>query len=446
MFKYEIRFTGHVKNSYGWCAVLIILGVDLRPRLFIPMLDWQDEGKPKLIEGHWEDWKIEIRGIPSKISIPQEFDYFDEDIRFTEDEKNVFSEKGLKMLWDEITLQPVTCSFTKVGISSDVPHEWGLTYYPEAENRMLQHFFIESRDDRSPRNLPHIFSELDHSLYFRNVKQWTLSSIHEHLQLLTSCLSFFTGTPLSYERLVGRYEDNVIYIQLRNESNPNAYICPSFYTGRLELKQNALSSFSSVLVMKIDERVKYYKMFEEHANDSNREREKLFRLFSYFKMLYMAYNKEAKIALSYMIMDSLAKFKGMKTIMNSRKKGILEDIINKFSENMCSSCIKLLRKEAKPFTDEFDTYLKKVLDIFELGELFNVDPTELKEIAQKYRNNVFHGDFFNDMENIENHMKTLPEGFQRDLPIVFQSIVLAMGANLILGIEFEEMIAIKRSI
>jgi hypothetical protein len=429
----EFRFPGRVKNKYGWCSAIMILKMDLKLQIYLPMLDYQYEGIPQVIEGRLKDWDVDLCGIASKISISQQdFNYFDEKIRFTEDEKNVFSEKDLKLLWAEITFQPATCSFTKVGITSDVPHAWGLTYYPEAENKILQHFFIESRDDRSPRNLPNIFSGLDHSLYFKSVKQWTISSIHERLQLLTLCLSFFTGTPLSYERLVGRYKDNVIYIQFRNESNPNAYICPSLYNGRLELRQNSLSTFSSVLVKKI----------EEHFNDPNKG--KLVRLLSYFKMLYMAYYKEAKIALSFQLMESLARFYKMQ-LKNSRKNDTIKKLVIKFSKEMFPACIGILQREIKPDMDDFDVYLGKALDVFELEESLKIEPAQLKEIARKYRNNVFHGDFFEDMKKIGEMVKSLPEGWQRDLPLIFESIVSAIGANLILGIDFGEMIAIKRS-
>jgi hypothetical protein len=53
---------------------------------------------------------------------------------------------------------------------------------------------------------------------------------------------------------------------------------------------------------------------------------------------------------------------------------------------------------------------------------------------------------FDEMTGIDKIVATLPEGFQDDLPELFQAIVSLIGANFILGIDFNQMIAIKRKL
>ena len=235
-------------------------------------------------------------------------------------------------------------------------------------------------------------------MYLSNNERWNLEAIREHLKLLTSCLSFFTGSPVSYELLVGKYKREILVIQFKNESNPNAYICPSPYNACIELKGKALSSFPSVFVMKVEE-----------ISGNNSERQKILILPSYFEMLYMACHDEAKIAFSFQLMEALAKYK---------KIGV---------------------KSA-----QFNQYIKKALDALKTEDAFEVKPTLVKEIARKYRNEVFHGNFFDEITEINTMIGKLPIGYQRDLPLVFQSIAAMIGVNFILGIDFKEMIALKR--
>lgn len=190
----------------------------------------------------------------------------------------------------------------------------------------------------------------------------------------------------------------ILYVQVKNVSNPNAYLCPSRYNGRIEIKESFLSTFPSKFVRRI----------EELFSDKNHE--KVVTLLSYFKILYMALYDEAKIAFSFQVMESLAKYKKMKFKRSTT----------------------------------FDEYIRKALDAIKIEDAFDVDPADVKQIARKYRNEVFHGNFFETMTEIEHLINTLPEGYKRDLPILLQAVAAMIGVNFIFGIDFNQMIALKR--
>jgi hypothetical protein len=392
----EYRFLGRVKVSGAWCYAIIILQPDLELHIFLPGLYRidRDEEIPEFIEGQLEDWHIRIsEGAIAVSSRHHDFDSLNEKIQFNEKEKDIFPQNYYKKLWTEIIFLPKTCAFVKIG-STNIPDEWGLTFYPKKNNNVLFHFF---KNNRNPRGLPNVFSTVDRSLYFNNIKQWSFDDIQKYLKLFTSILVFFTGSPISYELLVGRYEKEVSFVQLKNVSNPNAYICAGPYSTCVKLKEESLLTFSTEFVKKV----------EELYNNPNRE--KTLILLSYFRILYTTIYDEAKLAFSFQLMESLAKYKNLK-----------------FK------------------TKTFDEYIKKALDAIKTEESFDVNPDYIKRIAKKYRNEVFHGSFFEIMTEIDHLVNTLPEGYKRDLPVLLQAIAAMIGVNFILEIDFNQMIAIKR--
>jgi len=395
----EHRFMGRVLIDTVWRPALIILQPDLKLHIFLPGLYRLkvNEERPKSIEGQVAGWELRIIDGSSSISFsPNSFNSLNETMKLREEEKEDFFGDSESKIWTEITFMPETCIFSKIGSPTNIPDEWGITFYPEKNNSILFHFFS---GDRNPHLLrSNIFSIADKSVYFSNNEKWTLDTIRERLELLASCLSFFTAAPVSYELLVGKYKKEILVIQFKNESNPNAYVCPSPYNACIELKGKALSSFPSVFVTKVEE-----------ISGNNSERQKILILLSYFEMLYMACHDEAKIAFSFQLMEALAKYK---------KIGV---------------------KSA-----QFNQYIKKALDALKTEDAFEVKPTLVKEIARKYRNEVFHGNFFDEITEINTMIGKLPIGYQRDLPLVFQSIAAMIGVNFILGIDFKEMIALKR--
>lgn len=388
------RFLGRVTIGRGWYSAIVLLQPDLKLRIFLPF-DLIDKEVPDLIEGLIEQWNIKISDGAISISYRYyDFDSLNKEIQINEEEKRIFQNYH-KKTWTEIIVLPKTCTFMRMAARTDIPDEWGITFYPGRNNTILFHFFSH---DRNPRALPNTFSFIDESLYFINDIRWALDDLRKRIKLLTSCSSFFTGSPISYELLVGRHEKEVLVIHIKNEANPSAFICPSQENARIELKEKSLSAFSSDLIKKVEELY------------SNPERDKILILLTYFKLLYMAPYDEAKIAFSFQLMESLANYKKIK-----------------------------FKTSAK-----FDEYIGKALNAIKLEESFEANPASIKQIARKYRNEVFHGNFFETMTEIDHLIDTLPPGYKRDLPVLFQAIATMIGVNFILGIDFNQMVAIKR--
>jgi len=393
-------FIGRVTIGGGWMRAPILLQQNLDLHIFLPgsYSIGRDEHRPEFIEGQIGDWNIKI--IDGATSVSYNHSSFNSLnklvlIAIDKEAKNFFPPDHQEKIWSEITFSPKTVLFEKIDLPFNIPDEWGLTFHPPKNNRILFHFF---KNNRNPRGLSNFFTTADSSVYFSNTEQWTLDALRKRLKLLTSSLSFFAGAPVTYELLVGRFKREILYVQVKNISNPNAYLCPSKYNGRIEIKESYLSTFPFRFVRRIEE------LFNDH------DHEKVVTILSYFRMLYMALYDEAKIAFSFQVMESLAKYKKMKFKRSTT----------------------------------FDEYIGKALDAIKIEEAFDIDPADVKQIARKYRNEVFHGNFFETMTGIENVINTLPEGYKRDLPILLQAIAAMIGVNFILGIDFNQMIALKR--
>ena len=429
----EYKFHGQVTTTENRHSALIFLKTDLSLQIFLPILD---DTLLKItiemlrgVEGHLQDW--ELKADEPKSIKTKEFKLPNKESELYFEKEDTFVEDNYNKPWCEISYFPNIMYFYKKGANITIPDEWGISFYPEKNNTTLFKFFDNS--SRNPRRMPTIFSKTDRSLYFSNKGQWSVSSIKERLEIITSCLSLFTGAPLSYEILLGRYEKEVIYMQFKTIDNTNAFICPSKFNGHAYIKENFIATFAS----------DFTKKAEDIFNSP--EREKILILLSYYRILFMTLFDEAKIAFSFQLMEALALYKRIK-IRNSLKNSILKDLNEKLSKILCSSCYGLIKQELKPETDDFDDYIEKALDAInlDLDAPFTISPREVKEIAKAYRNQVFHGNFFKDMGEIDNIINRLPPDHKNDLPVLLQAIVSVIGANIILGIDFSQLTAVKR--
>jgi hypothetical protein len=427
-------FIGRVTIGGGWMRAPIFLQQNLDLHIFLPgsYSVGRDEHRPEFIEGQIENWNIKIINGATSVSYSHSsFNSLNKLVlmAINKEAKNLFPKDHQEKIWSEITFSPKTVFFEKIDLPSNIPDEWGLTFYPPKNNRILFHFF---NNNRHPRGFSNIFTTADSSVYFSNTKQWTFDAFYKRLKLLTSSLSFFTGAPVTYELLVGRFKRDILYVQIKNISNPNAYLCPSKYNGRIEIKQSSLSTFPSKFVRRIEE------LFNDHKH------EKVVTLLSYFRMLYMALYDEAKIAFSFQVMESLAKYKGIE-FGETYKNKIIKGLSKEVSKKMCPACNSLLRAEIKPKKDDFIQYIDKALNVLKADNQFSFNSDIIKSIALKYRNEIFHGGFFEGMSKVENLVKTMPEGYQRDLPILFQALAASIGVNFLLGIDFDQIRALKSS-
>jgi len=430
----EYKFHGQVTTTENRHKALIVLKTDLSLQIFLPIDDTLLKINIEMlkgVEGQLQDWEIKT-DEPKSIE-RKEFNLPNKESELYFEKEDTFVEDNYNKPWYEITYFPNIMYFYKKGSTITIPDEWGISFYSEKNNTTLFKFFDNS--SRNPRRMPTIFSKTDRSLYFSNKKQWTLSSIQERLEIITSCLSLFTGAPLSYEILIGRYNKEVLYMQFKTIGNTNAFICPSQFNGHAYITENFTATFASDFTKKIED------IF------NSPEREKILILLSYYKILFMAFYDEAKIAFCFQLMEALARYKGIK-IKNSLKNSIMKDLDEKLSKKLCRSCYSLIKQELKPETDDFDDYIEKALDAInlDLDAPFTISPSEVKEIAKAYRNQVFHGNFFEDMGEIDNIINRLPSDHNNDLAVLLQAIVSVIGVNFILGIDFSQLTAIKRKV
>ena len=428
--KNDYRFVERVKISGEWISAPILLQKNFALCICLPDIYRINRGNeiPELIEGHIEGWEIQINVGVSAASIwSSTFHQVMKKNQFTANETNFISTENRQNLWTEITIFPETCTFIKNSVVNEIPDKWGITFYPDNINKSLFYLFDRNRNPRKP---PDILTSVDSSLYFDNIMQWSLAAIGHRLKLLTSSLSLFAGTPITYQLLVGRYGKDIVCFQIKNIYNPNAYVCPSHFSGCVGIKEDYLSNFSSDFINSV-----------ESIFNCNDEQKKILILLSYFNILYTAFYDEAKIAFSYQLMESLAKYKGIK-FGGSYANGIAK----KLNKKVCSTCRNLIKQELKVAAEHFIAHISKALKVIKVDKDFKAQPGTIKKIAKKYRNHVFHGSFFDEMTGIDKIVATLPEGFQDDLPELFQAIVSLIGANFILGIDFNQMIAIKRKL
>ncbi len=428
----EHRFIGRVNRSGGWEPALIILKQNLSVLVYLPSLIGTDDDSPDIVEGQIDCWKIKIESGAGSFTFRHDvIATLIGTIQLSEEEKNIFPAAHRNGIWTKITYMPERCMFIKNEELSAIPEEWGITYYPGKSNSTLFHLF---ETNRNPRSLPNIFSVIDRSLYFENSADWTLNDLQLRLRLLTSCLSLFAGVPITCELLVGRKNKDVICVQIENIENPNEYICPSRYNSYIEIRDEFVPHFSSTLLNRVEELTK------------KKESEKCLVILAYSRMLLMAHYDEAKIAFSFQLMEALAKYKGIH-IGGQLRNVTIQKLLKRMPEKFCENCLSVLKKEIRIENDEvFDKFIEKALDAINEKEVFDVDPVAVKRIARWYRNEVFHGSFFEDMAEIDDQIKVLPEGYKRDLPLVIQAIALIMATNFIIGIDFKHMLALKREL
>lgn len=427
--KNDYKFKGRVKISGKWIFAPILLQKNFHLRVCLPDVYRVDKGNeiPEFIEGQIKDWNIQINdSVLSVSSWHSTFYEVMEKNQFSAGETDFISEEDRRKVWSEITVFPEICTFIKEDHTNEIPDKWGLTFYPDRVNNSLFKLFDRNRNPRKP---PDILTSVDVSHYFDNIRRWSLTDIRQRLKLITSCLSLFAGAPVTYQLLVGRYDKEILCFQIKNVANPNAYICPGHFNGCADIKEEYLDKFPSKFINTIDDIFKKDKQQEISI------------LLSYFDMLYTSLYHEAKIAFSYQLMESSARYKGIKFGSSYRSK-----ITKNLSKKLCPSCRAIIDSESKMESDEFIGLIGKALKVVKIDKDFKAQPSAIKKVAMSYRNHVFHGSFFESMSKIDKIVNSFPEGYRVDLPELFQAIISVIGANLILGIDFKDMKAIKREI
>ena len=142
------------------------------------------------------------------------------------------------------------------------------------------------------------------------------------------------------------------------------------------------------------------------------------------------------MAFGFQLMESLAKYKGFTRPVNDRKT-------NKLRDKICANCYSIVESQllrSRIDESKFDELLTRSIDAFNktalLANNFTFAPEEIKELSPLYMNQLFHGDYFDVMNELQKALDKVPDDFRRDLPIVLQAIMSILSANVIFGIDF----------
>lgn len=427
----EISFAGRAMFGDTWHEAFVRIRTGLDLELFINDSEiYSNKEMPIKIEGNTEDWTITAYHC-LKATYEGFFDFSSlaETLMLSANLVEAVSLDDRDKTWCLITVRAKVIDFMRNGWSEGVPEEWGVAFYPEDMSKALVSLLHEG--SRNPYDLPRIFANVDSSLYFKNRQSWSVASMIDRIDLFTSSMTLFSGTPLSYTALIGRDDRDAKFIRVNFISNPKSFICPSVFSGHAYIRDASLEEFKIAL----------QKMIDQIYNDPDKK--KIAIILSYYEELFTAVHEETRIAFSFQLMESLAHYRHI-PIKNSVKNAVKEDLLKKLSKNLCPSCLAFVSKGLQPETDDFDQFIGKALDVIGTDDNFRLNPVFIKEIAKRYRNEVFHGNFFEDMAKVDEMVAALPESYKNNLTELLQAATAVLGAHFLLGLDFNSLTALKR--
>jgi hypothetical protein len=422
----------HFPNANYQC--LLSIKEDLQVHIFSPVnehLTWERFPSEFDIKAEYDEWLIGIKNIKGTLSrTTYDFSGVKEILKHLTIDWEIFPKEVAKKLWLKWSFYPEQCRFIRKDHMNEIPSRWGITFYPEKSMAHFLHYFCNDR--RGPLGLPLIFYGVDHSIYLDNHQKWDLESINNRLKLITMILSLFKGNPLTYQLLIGRMNNDVVCLQFNiivdkhkhfNADLPNAYV---------GLKKEYQKEFSETFVKKID------------LIFNNSEIDKIMVILFYYRNLLVTYFDEDRLAFSYQIIESIARYLHMKMPGESYKAIILKKVIRKHKDYLCTSCLNILIKESESTGESSIVNLifiaAKVLKI----EIKADDIELLLDLSRFYRNQFFHGDFLENNERIDKAKIYLVGKYNSSLTLIIQSIVYLIGVGILLGIDYEMLIAYKK--
>ncbi len=428
----EIRFVGRALFNEKWRQVLVTVRTGLEMELSGANLDiYRRKDIPRLVEGCIEDWTISAahcshityHGFNDFISINQT-------LGFNTSQTKSISEADREKRWWHMTIRPKIVDFTKTGYEG-VPIEWGIVFYPSGADKAIYALLHEG--SRSARGLPRLFASVDSSVYFRNRQGWAVPAMRERIEALTATLVPFVGSPVTYTLLIGRHDNEVKFVRAKLISNPNSFICPVAYNGHAYVKKLFLNDFRDMFGRIID---------QVHTNP---KREQIKILLSYFRELYSALHDEIRLAFAFQLMESLSHYIGI-PIKNLAKNAMKYDLLRQYERELCPICFDLIKTGLQPESDDFDQYIEAALDVVLPEKKVGLTSAMIKKIAKQYRNQVFHGNFFENMTEIDKIVDDLPENYRTDLVVILQAVASVIGVHLLFGIDFNVLRARKARI
>jgi len=396
----ECRFDGAVIVGEVAYPTRVTLKPNLEAELYLPHAVADMNRLPVSVSGVVKEWIVRLSKFKSRKRL------------FTPERVS----PQLRQL-AKVALGAQRCTFICKEQDKEIPDEWGISLYPPKNNNTLYHLIHEGPEFGKPV-LPSFVPFDDGCLYFKNRPSWSVSDLEERIDLITGALALFAGVPLTYSLIVGRRNGKVVYMQFNQISNLDEFICPTSYNGHAAVRDKRFKIFSASTV--IDE-------ISKAPSDPDFKKTRV--IFQYLKLLYTTPFRESTIAFSFQLMEALATYKGM--TMYDKKKSV-----ERLEGKICQKCYDVVWQELLPKQvdrSKFDGYFDKAVDVINNHTLrsdnYSFDSTLLWELATLYRNYIFHGNLFENEKKIKDKMATLTENYQRDLPIVMQSIVSIIAAN-----------------
>lgn len=411
-----IAKTVTTKRGLGW-------------EVFFPFFG-TDEKIPARIEGEAGDWKITIQPNRATHGDFHNFEPLSGSLGLGPADIEAIPQLLRQKPWQKMTVRPRLVDFCRKDWSLDVPDEWGVTFYPEEAHKAMSYLIHEGSKDCPP--LPSLFAGWDDSAYFRNVCDWSTTSMLDRMDLITSVLTLFAGSPLSYDTVIGRCGEDVKFVRMNFIINPSYFICPGPSNGHASIRDDFL----------VDFRARFVKMIEQIYNYDTKRRERLQIALKYFEELHHALYKETRCAFSFQLMEAIIQYGGNKLhLPNSKKKDDIEALITE--GGWCADCLARLSSKLPAQTDDFDQYVEESLRSISDNGQIEVSPQSVMEIARIYRNNVFHGGFFEAMDKVDLIIEKLPKGYRDNLAAVLQGVACILGAHFLLELPFELLTAYR---
>jgi hypothetical protein len=374
------------------------------------------------VSGRWKEWDIVVEGQP--VTYRHGHDSYSQ---LGEKYGANFIECPLinankDKLWSEFTITLPTCRIIKTDMAEVIPEEFGMLLSP-AEHRLRR---ILPTKFISYRGLPSFMADVDKCYYVENFERWGLDILVDRVGLLCGAASIINGDILTCQYVVGRNNNNVFCLLFHDLGGRKYLANHDNYQVFLMADPESLSKFSDHIFKHI-----------ESISHSNR-RQYLEIAVGYYGALHSLYYSEPKVAFCYQICESLANIYG-KPLRQNYKRALINRLTKKHKKRLCANCSQILQRECYPEpTNEFIGEIVSALSVINVNSNYEI-ANSLLEYCMHYRNEVFHGDLIKTKERICKLRDEVESFYGNPILLVCKSLVVLLGAHVLLGIEYDDM-------
>lgn len=388
---------------------------------------WFEE--PITITGEWQGWLVRFEGYPQSISSKP--GYRDEILSKHKAylyPSELFATNSDR-LWCEVAFSFVNCEFVKKKTHGAICEEIGV--------RLINHDDINPYGllplrHRMARHFPRFLSGVDDCIYIQNINKWYESTLKDKMNLFCDALTIALGNMISPYLIIGRYNGEPIVIIFQND--------------RLRFNRYWYRPNGIKLYCNENERVKAVEYLitavECIARDTREDEFKV--LTSYYCAMYSLHFDEHRLAFCYLLLESLSKW-SKKSFRVDYKTSIIKGILRRHSRKMCGKCVAIISAEIGQHADQLSGEIMDALVHVFPQSSPKYDYRSLMEICKYYRNEVLHGDTMEPMKNTHKKMEIARQSLlanYNNLPVamVWEAIVIALGARMILGMDYSDFI------